>query len=199
MNKKEFFENISDAELLRELRSENSEAALRVLVSRYQNSLMNFVYRFLGDKDSAKDIVQETFIRVYKKGDTYKEIAKFSTWLYSIASNLAKSELKKIRRQGKLPSATDNESEASITDRIRSSELLPEERLDLQMKEELIQSALLELPDHYREAVILRDVQELSYEEIAELLQAETGTVKSRINRGRALLRAMLIKVMKDE
>ena len=157
---------------------------------------MNFVFRFTGQHDLSKDIVQETFIRVLKNRSNFKVEYKFSTWIYTIAGNLAKSQLARQKQQNNVSLSSYQEGEPDMD--IVDKGLSPDAIVDMEIKETLIQQALLKVPELYREAVILRDIQELSYDEIAEMLQTSTGTVKSRINRGRGMLQELLQEIYKD-
>ena len=180
----------SDEELILEFQTNGNERAFEILVQRFKNPLTNFVYRFLGDYDSCADIVQDTFVKVYRYKDSYSSLARFSTWIYTIAGNLARTEYQRRRRRNffSISSYGDEEKAFDIPD----NSYRPDVAADASMKNEIIQKALLKVRDSYREAVILRDIQELSYEEIAEIMQIEVGTVKSRINRGRAELQKYL-------
>ena len=186
----------TDEELIIEFQQDENIRSFEILVERYKNPLMNFVFRFTGQHDLSKEIVQETFIRVLKNRSNFKVEYKFSTWIYTIAGNLAKSQLARQKQQNNvsLSSYQDGEPDMDIVDK----GLSPDAIVDMEIKETLIQQALLKVPELYREAVILRDIQELSYDEIAEMLQTSTGTVKSRINRGRGMLQELLQEIYKD-
>ena len=160
--------------------------AFDILVRRYKDQLLNFIYRFVGNRTDAEDIVQETFLRVYKNKHYYKEIAKFSTWVYTIAGNLAKTELRR-RKRHKLFSVSNFVNEERDFD-IPDSELSPEQKVDGTIKEDIIQKAIEKLPAKFKEVIILRDVQGFAYEEISQILNIPLGTVKSRVNRGRLKL-----------
>lgn len=186
----------TDEELILEFQSNGTEKAFEILVQRFKNPLTNYVYRFLGDYDSCIDVVQDTFIKVYRYKDNYSSLAKFSTWIYTIAGNLARTEYQRKRRRNffSISSFGNEEKPFDIPDSSNRSDVAA----DMKMKNEIIQKALLKVRDSYREAVILRDVQELSYEEIAEIMKIEVGTVKSRINRGRAELKKYLKDIYND-
>lgn len=188
--------NLSDEELIIEFQRNNDERAFEILVKRFKNPLINFVYRFLGDYDSCVDVVQDTFVKVYRYKDRYTNIAKFSTWIYTIATNLAKTEYQR-RKRVKLFSISGSREEESIVE-IKDNTYRPDKSVDDKYKEEQIQKALLKVKVIYREPVILRDIQGLSYEEIAEIINIEVGTVKSRINRGRKRLKKLLKNVYGD-
>ena len=181
---------LSDEELILEYQQNDNVQAFEILVQKYKNPLTNFVYRFLGDYEACVDVVQETMIKVYRYKDTYSSVAKFSTWIYTIAGNLARTEYRRQRRR-QFFSISDVGDEHKTFD-IPDETYRPDVITDSGIKDEAIQKALLKVSDAYREAVILRDVQGLSYEEIAEILGVNEGTVKSRINRGRAELQILL-------
>lgn len=190
------FNELTDEELILEFQSNGTEKAFEILVQRFKNPLTNYVYRFLGDYDSCVDVVQDTFVKVYRYKDNYSSLAKFSTWIYTIAGNLARTEYQRKRRRNFFSINSFGEEEKNFD--IPDESYRPDTHTDMKIKSEIIQKALLKVKDSYREAVILRDVQELSYEEIAEIMQIEIGTVKSRINRGRAELQKYLKDIYKD-
>ena len=181
---------LSDEELIAEYQQNDTLQAFEILVQRYKNPLTNFVYRFLGDYEACADVVQETMIKFYRNKDSYKSIAKFSTWIYTIAGNLAKTEYQKRRRRQIFSINSYGEEKENYE--IPDERYRPDVITDSGIKDKIIQNALLKISAAYREAVILRDIQELSYEEIAEIMRIEVGTVKSRINRGRAQLQKLL-------
>jgi RNA polymerase sigma-70 factor (ECF subfamily) len=187
---------LSDEELIIEFQRSGDEKAFEILIQRFKNPLTNYVFRFLGDYDSCVDVVQETFIKVYRYKDNYSSVAKFSTWVYTIAGNLAKTEYKRKQRRNLF--SINSYGEESKTFEIPDESFRPDVTVDSNMKNEIIQNALLKVRDSYREAVILRDIQGLSYEEIAEIIGIEVGTVKSRINRGRAELQKFLKDIYND-
>jgi RNA polymerase sigma-70 factor (ECF subfamily) len=168
--------------------------AFDMIVRRYKDQLLNFVYRFVGNMEEAEDIVQETFLRVYRNRQAYKRIAKFSTWIYTIAGNLARTELRKRKRR-RIFSISDlgyEDKDYEISDEVFN----PESHVDSRIQEEIIQREINKLPPKFREVIILRDVQELSYEEISKILNVPIGTVKSRVNRGRLKLQDRLTKIL---
>lgn len=187
---------LTDEELIIEFQNSNDEKAFEILVLRFKNPLTNYIYRFLGDYDSCVDVVQDTFVKVFRYKDSYSSLAKFSTWIYTIAGNLARTEFQRRKRRNffSISNYVDEEKFYDIPD----NSLRPDITTDSNMKREIIEKALLKVRDSYREAVILRDIQELSYEEIAEIMQIEVGTVKSRINRGRTELRKYLKDIYND-
>ncbi len=182
--------DLTDEDLILEFQKNDNEQAFEILVQRYKNPLTNFVFRFLGDYELCADVVQETMIKVFRYKDTYSSVAKFSTWIYTIAGNLARTEYRRQRRRSFF-SISDYGDESKQYD-IPDESYCPDKITDSGIKEEQIQKALLKVKPVYREAVVLRDIQGLSYEEIAEILGVNEGTVKSRINRGRAVLQELL-------
>jgi RNA polymerase sigma-70 factor (ECF subfamily) len=187
---------LSDEELILEFQKNNTEAAFNILVQRYKNPLTNFVFRFLGDYEACSDVVQETMIKVYRYKDSYSSVAKFSTWVYTIAGNLARTEYRRQRRRN-IFSINDYGEEHKTYD-LPDESYRPDVITDSGIKDEIIQKALLKVKETYREAVILRDIQGMSYEEISEILGVNEGTVKSRINRGRAQLQELLKGIYKE-
>ena len=166
------------------------------IVQRYKDPLINFVYHFLGDRIDAEDVVQETFLRVYRNKHLYRNIAKFSTWIYTIASNLAKTELRRRRRRRllSLSQMGFDDKDYEPADEFMQS---PEGIVDSGMQEKIIRKEIDDLPVKFKEVVLLRDVQEFSYEEISQILGIPIGTVKSRVNRGRLRLQKRLRHLLK--
>ncbi len=156
------------------------------LVYRYKNQLYNYVYRFVNNRNDAEDIVQETFLRVYKNKHYYKEIAKFSTWIYTIAGNLARTELrqKKRRNQLSLSNMLKDDKEYEIPDKSPA----PDKIVDNNITGDIVQNFINNLQPRFKEVIILRDIKGFSYEEICKMLDVPIGTVKSRVNRGRLKL-----------
>lgn len=188
--------DLKDEELIKEYQDSNTLEAYEILVKRYKDPLMNFVYRFVGDRDVCTDVVQETMIKFYLNKDSYRSFAKFSTWIYTIAANLAKNELKRRKRRVIFSiDNSDDEKSPQIEDKMF---MAPDRAADSEIKNEIIQKALLKVKPVYREVVILRDIQDLSYEEISEITGLAIGTVKSRINRGRIQLQKLLKNIYKE-
>ncbi len=182
----------SDEELIKKF-TEGDEHSFVLLMRRHKDPITNFAFRFLGNYDDAIDIAQETLLRVYRFGHTYAGDVKFTTWLYTIASNLSKSELKRYRRKfGSSLQTTFRKSDEDPSWDIPDETYRPDDRVDNNTIAQSIQSALMKVSPTYREMIILRDLQQLSYEEISEVTKTELGTVKSRINRGRAQLQEQL-------
>ena len=164
--------------------------AFEEIVHRYKDPLVNFIYNYVGNRTEAEDIVQETFLRVFKNKHLYRSIAKFSTWIYTIASNLAKTELRRRKRRRflSLSHMGYDDKDYELPDEYFS----PERIVDNKMKGRTIRKEIEALPEKFKEVVILRDIQEFSYEEIGQILKIPVGTVKSRVNRGRLRLQKRL-------
>lgn len=163
------------------------ERAFEELVERYQVRLLNFVYRTIGDRERAEDLVQEVFIRVYRHLHRFDRSKKFSTWVYTIASNLAKNELRNRSRnplvlfQAIKKSWDDDERPLQFEDHgSRPDDLYRKRHL-----RELVEASVARLPEHHRQVFVLRELEGKSYEEIAEITACNLGTVKSRLNRAR--------------
>ena len=180
----------TDEELIKQFQSGNVRA-YNELVNRYKDKLLNYVYHFFNDIDRSEDIVQDTFLKLYTHKDSYKEVAKFSTWLYTIAGNLAKTELRKLKRR-----KTFSISDLSYDDSefiIHSSDSTPEEVIISKDDITSLKNALEKLPLDFKTIIILRDIQELSYDIISSIIMTPLGTVKSRINLARLKLQEILI------
>lgn len=180
---------LTDEELIRDFQ-QGDETAYNEIVNRFSGPLLNFIYRIIGDSSFAEDLLQETFMRVYLNKNSYREIAKFSTWIYTIASNLSKTELRrqKVRRWFSLSGSKDDDRPMEIA----NDDLAPDETMLQNSTLDLIHKEIQKLPLSFKEVIILRDVQELSYEEISTILNIPLGTVKSRVNRGRTRLQKSL-------
>lgn len=173
----------TDKEIM-ELIQAGDEKAFRELVVRFQNRLLNFVGRIVIDRETSEEIVQETFLRIFKQKMSYTPQYAVSTWIYTIALNLSRSELRK-RKLRKflsldfLKEESDFELASTTTTRIEG--LAP-----------ILQRAIDRLPEDYKTAFVLCDIQRLPYQQIAEVMCVPVGTVKSRINRARSILREKL-------
>ena len=166
---------------------EGEERAFGELVRRYDGRLVNFVHRTVGDRERAQDLVQETFVRVYRHIQRFDQSKKFSTWIYTIASNLAKNELRNRSRNPLILFQTikknwdaDHRPLEWEDDRPKPDDLYRRRHL-----KEIVEKAVAELPEHHRVVFVLREIDGRSYEEIAEISNTNLGTVKSRLNRAR--------------
>jgi RNA polymerase sigma-70 factor, ECF subfamily len=170
------------------------ERAFSELVERYQTRLLNFIYRTIGDRDRAEDLVQEVFIRVYRHLHRFDRSKKFSTWVYTIASNLAKNELRNRSRNPlvlfqTMQSANEDEERPLQFEDTTSR---PDDMYRKRHLRELVEDTVAKLPEHHRQVFVLRELEGKSYEEIAEITSCNLGTVKSRLNRARTAFAAII-------
>ena len=179
----------TDEELISRFQN-GDERAYVELVNRYKDRLLNFVFQFLGDIEQAEDVVQDTMLRLYEKKHYYKEIAKFSTWLYTIAKNLANTELRKRKqRRTTLLSQFSKDDKAY---ELPSNDPEPGQEIQTDMVNKIIRDAVDQLSEKFKIVIVLRDIQGISYEDISEIINVPIGTVKSRINRARLQLQVEL-------
>lgn len=184
----------SDLGLVEECRRGDA-SAFDELVRRYKDRVYSVVYRFLGDREEALDVSQEVFVRAYRGIGTFRGNSKVYTWLYSIAANLARNRLRDSGRKGrdKGTSLEALQDEApGVADANARSRPNPRDEAIGRETEALLQQCLLELPEHNRLAFVLRTFEDLSYEEIADAMGCPVGTVKSRLNQARQMLRDRL-------
>ena len=181
--------DLTDAEILSNVAEGNIEAYGKI-VNRYRIRLYNFVYRFVGERETAEDIVQETFLRAFRKRKEYRAIANFSTWLFTIAGNLAKSELRRRKRWRLFSLHRDDDSDTGID--LPDETYRPDTVTESSIADVDIQRAISSLAANYRQVILLRDVEGLSYQEISEVVDCPVGTVKSRVNRARLKLQQKL-------
>jgi len=179
----------SDEQLMLLFQGGNENAYIE-LVNRYKDKLINFIFNYLGDIESSEDVVQETMIKLYQKKHYYKEIAKFSTWLYTIAKNLANTELRK-RKQRKTTLLSQFSNDDKMYELPSNDNEIGQE-LQTEIVSKIIREAVNHLSEKFKTVITLRDIQQLSYEDISEITDVPIGTVKSRINRARLQLQVEL-------
>lgn len=161
--------------------------AFQELVGRYRGRLLNFVHRMIGDRERAEDLVQEAFLRVYRHLHRFDTTKKFSTWIYTIASNLAKNELRSRSRsplvlyQALRPRGEEDQRPLQF----EASGSRPDDMFTGRYLRELVDATVATLAPHHREVFVMRELEGRSYEEIARLTDCNLGTVKSRLNRAR--------------
>jgi RNA polymerase sigma-70 factor, ECF subfamily len=191
--------SLSDEDLMARV-AEDEQRAFSELVRRYQGRVTNLICRVLNDRESADDLAQEVFVRVFVHRRNYRRGAKLSTWVFTIAVNLAKNEIRRrVRRRNWF-------SLDALQDVLKDSAMLfadPTEGRDRsierdQVKEE-VGRAIATVPEKYRLALVLRDIEGLAYEEIAVVLGIPGGTVRSRINRARSILKRKLQPYVRRE
>jgi RNA polymerase sigma-70 factor (ECF subfamily) len=183
-----------DALLIKEALS--GDPGFEKLVRAYEQLVYRVAFRFLGDPTDASDVAQEVFLRVHKALPKFRGDSALSTWIYAITANLSRNAIRSRKNREKVqvlaPKERD-EDKRNFWDRMADKGAISSSRkLESRELNDAIQSALAELPPDYKEAVILRDMEDLDYSEIAQVLKTNSGTVKSRIARGRALLRERL-------
>jgi RNA polymerase sigma-70 factor (ECF subfamily) len=176
------------AEFLKTAEGGRFDAAFCELMKRYKNPIVSFLYRYTGDMKTAEDLGQEVFIRVFKKIKVYNSAARFSTWLYTIACNLAKDEFKRRSRHPAVSydwQSSGHDDTTRTVPSVGKESSMPEQVAEQNERSAAVQTALTKLPDADREILILRELQGMKYEEIAKILDLPLGTVKSRIARAR--------------
>ena len=185
-------------EVLMEHVVRGNEAAFATLVDRYKGRMINLICRFINDRDRAQEIAQEVFLRVFIHRERYRPSGKFSTWIYTIAVNLAKNEIRrKSRLKGVMSLDTLLEATGDSGAFLADATPGPVSKTHQHQVEEIVMAAIQRLQPKYREVILLRDIQQLTYEEIEQVLDIPGGTVRSRINRARNALKDMLEPIMK--
>lgn len=181
--------------LLRRLRNRD-ERAFRELLEAHRDRVYNICYRMLGNRHESEDVAQEVFITVFKQIETFREEAKFSTWLYRVAVNHCKNRIKYLARRHDRDrdELDDQASSANGTPIGAPVPSAPDRALEGAQMEKLMQDAIAALEDDQRIVVVLRDVEDLSIEEICEITGLPDGTVKSRLHRARLVLRKKLAR-----
>ena len=170
-----------------------SEIAFRALVQRYRGRIMNLVSRFINDRDRAEEISQEVFLRVFRNRERYRKSGKFSTWIFTIAVNLTKNEIRsRVRHKGTFSLDALEEETGGQGLPFPDTNPLPDEDLNAGEIRSKVAEALRKLPPRYREAVVLRDIEGLTTEEASTRLRLKDQTLKSRLHRGRVMLRRQL-------
>ncbi|MDE2981855.1 MAG: sigma-70 family RNA polymerase sigma factor [Gemmatimonadota bacterium] len=166
---------------------DGEDSAFAELVRRYDRRLQNFVHRTVGDRERAEDLVQETFVRVYRHLHRFDQARKFSTWIYTIAGNLAKNELRNRARNPLVlfQTVTRNWDADFRPLEWEDPKTRPDDLYRRRFLREKVNEAVEELPDHHRTVFVLRELQGKTYEEIADITGCNLGTVKSRLNRAR--------------
>jgi RNA polymerase sigma-70 factor (ECF subfamily) len=173
--------------------------AFEEIVARYHVRLINFVYRTIGDREKAEDLVQEVFIRVYRHLHRFDRGKKFSTWVYTIASNLAKNELRNRSRNPLVlfQAIKRNWDDEDRPLQFEDSASRPDDLYRKRHLREAVEAAVARLPEHHRQVFVLRELEGKSYEEIAEITACNLGTVKSRLNRARTSFADIIAPALK--
>jgi RNA polymerase sigma-70 factor (ECF subfamily) len=173
---------------------EGDEEAFQELVRRYKEPIISFVMRMLNDRDKAVDVAQETFVNVFTHADGYRPVASFTGWLYRIAYNLAINEIRRQKRQPavSLDAITDPDAEGGPRMEARDRSAGIEERMLDEERHAVVRRCVAGLPHKYRGAIVMKDMEGMTFEEIATVLGCPESTVKSRVMRGRRMLRRKL-------
>lgn len=182
--------------LLRRLR-DRDERAFRELIDEHRDRVFNITFRMLGNRAEAEDVAQEVFITVFKTIDSFREESKFSTWLYRVTVNHCKNRIKYLARRHD-QSRDELDETTTASDGVNGTPVsgprpaAPDRALEGAQMEKLLQEAIAKLEDDHRIVVVLRDIEDLSIEEICEITNLPDGTVKSRLHRARLELRKKL-------
>ena len=191
--------SIRESRLVRRLRDRDARA-FREMVEQYGDRVFNLTYRMLGNREEAEDVAQEVFITVFKSIESFRGDSKFSTWLYRITANHCKNRIKYLsRRHDRDRTELDDRVTGGLNGPVMGAPAAsprPDRQLEGAEMEQVLQRAIAELDDDQRILVILRDVEDLSYEEICAITELPDGTVKSRLHRARMALRKKLLKHM---
>ena len=189
---------LRDEELIARLQ-QGQRKAFDEIVSRYKGRLYSFILRMVKDPTEAEDLTQETLIRVYIHADKYREIARFSTWIFTIATNLVRNRVRKHSRLPRLltldPAPDDDEAPVDPADPTAN----PSDLIERQELGRLIDLATSRIPEKYRIPFLLREVDQLTYEEIQQVTGLKLGTVRSRINRARNRFRQLIRPLLRNE
>jgi RNA polymerase sigma-70 factor (ECF subfamily) len=171
------------------------QSAWDLIVRQHWRKVFNVAYKFVGRHDEAEDLAQDIFLKVFKSLDTFDRRANFQTWLISVSRNLCIDHYRSVRKERETINRDVDASELSPT----APDESPFDAIEQQDRVMLLRQALAALPESLRTAVLMRDIQELSYQEIADALRLPEGTVKSRINRGRTELARQIRKLRGDD
>ncbi len=177
---------------------QGNEEAFNQLVIKYQDRIFNTISRLTNDLEMAKDLTQETFINAYRGLANFRETATFFTWLFRISLNIAKSSHRQQARRKKtfsLYQSTPGEEETISLEPL-SREDDPAISLEKKEQEKIVQEAIASLEEPFKSILVLRDIEQVSYEDISSILDCPIGTVRSRIHRARLMMKEKLIKLL---
>ena len=182
---------LQDELLIRRAQRGDADAFEQLLLE-HQKNVYNLCYRMAGNPDDAMDLSQETFLRAWRCLDQYQFASAFSTWLYRLCSNICIDFLRKRRRQQTVPLTFEDADGEEQTYAVPDAQPLPEEQVELKLTHETLAAAMAQLLPEHRAVLQLRVVNEMSYEQIADVLDIQIGTVKSRLSRARNQLKKIL-------
>ncbi|HMQ69687.1 MAG TPA: sigma-70 family RNA polymerase sigma factor [Ignavibacteria bacterium] len=191
------YKNLTDEELIKKFQNGDIDA-YNEIVFRFKDKLVNFLYRYTGSREESEDIAQDTFLKIYTSKHLYREIGKFSTWMYTIAINFARTKIRKKKKYNSFSLSRFGEEDEKDYD-LPSDVIAPDDSVNAGTESYYIQKAIDALSDKLRQVIILRDIQDLDYDEIATITDLPLGTVKSRINRGRECLKEMLEHIYRSD
>lgn len=170
--------------------------AFEQLIGQYQKKVFNIALRMIGNPEDASELAQEVFIRIYRSLANFKEEASFSTWIYRITTNVCLDEIRKRKNTHNTVSLDEEVSleDGDVRMQVADHRPTPEAVVERNEVQRMVQEAIGQLSEEHRTALVLRDIQGMSYEEISRITQCPEGTVKSRINRARQSLKEILVK-----
>jgi RNA polymerase sigma-70 factor (ECF subfamily) len=188
--------SLAERLLIARLRAREEEAFAEV-VQLHGDKVFSLVYRLVGNRSEAEDVAQEVFVTVWKSIETFRGEAKFSTWLLRIAANHAKNRVKYLSRRAGPGSEALEEAGAADSSvagpALKTNTVAPDQALETAERDHLLQQGIAALDDDQRLVIVLRDIEEMSYEEICEITGLPEGTVKSRLHRARAALKVLIL------
>lgn len=191
--------SLSDEDLMAKAATDDTKAFTE-LVRRYQSRVIHLVSRLLNDRVVSEDLAQEVFVRVHLHRRNYRTGSKFSTWLFTIAANLAKNEIRRRKRRKNWTSLDELQEQLQDAS-MQFADPKANKEVDLEREQlsGVVGQAIATLPERYRVALVLRDIDGLAYEEIGLILKIPGGTVRSRINRARLMLKRKLEPMLRRE
>ena len=198
LREKSKLKTLTDEELILQVQKGNN-VCFDILVDRFKLRLFNYLFRMVGDRDEAEELAQETFVKAYIHADKYKTIAKFSTWLYTIGTNLVRNRIRSKKRAPQLFSLWGRGRDSDEDDRqidLEDPSRGPDSQFNDVQLSEVINDAIQKIPEKYRTSFVLREINQLSYDEIAAATGLKLGTVRSRINRARNYFRKLVEPVL---
>lgn len=184
---------MSETDLIKRCKRGDRDA-FNELVLKFQSSVINMAYGMLSDYSDADDAAQEVFMRVYRGMNSFRENSSLTTWIYRITSNVCSDILRKRKRTCGTISINAPPDDDGRQTEIKDTAPEPEETVEQNERQKAVRDAIATLRVEYREVIILCDIEQLSYDEVSEILRCPVGTVKSRLNRARNQLRKILIK-----
>jgi RNA polymerase sigma-70 factor (ECF subfamily) len=177
--------------------AEGREAALNDLMDRHAGGLFHYLIRSLQDQDDAADLAQETFVRVYQHREKFDPSQKFTTWLYTIASNLVRDRYRWRSRHPQVSlDAENDQTETSLKDNLSADELTPDQQMQSQERADTVREAVTDLPQELRQPLMLSVYRGMSQAEIAQILKCSVKAVETRIYRARQDLRTVLTELL---